>query len=436
MRPKSVLKLFIIGGLIFAAGFIFLNYFFITKTRNLVFDFLNQQKTATSTALKPAEITKKTITDIEPQQPLVNPPSEIKAIYATSWSASSAKKMTTLINLIKSTELNAIVIDVKDFSGFVTYDTDLDLVKKYNSKEVRMPRINALIKQLHDNNIYAIARVAVFQDPRLALARPDLALHSSTTKKVWLDAKGLSWIDPAAEEAWDYNIAIAKDVLTRGFDEINFDYIRFASDGKLDDIEYPFWDEVTPLRVIIKNFFAYLRAQLPNDVISADLFGLVTVNKDDLGIGQYFESALPYFNYIAPMVYPSHYNAGFIGYKNPAAYPYEVIKYSLDSAVKRMAAYKQKLWLAAGTSTPESALPPIAKLRPWLQDFDLGAVYTPAMIRSEIQAVYDSECSPSSPVENRDAQICDSSDSLRNKFGGWMLWDAANNYTKEALLAE
>ncbi len=418
MRPKSVLKLLLIGGLVFAAGFIFLNYFLISRTRNLVFNFINQQGNATSSLTQPVSPSKKVIADIEPQQPLANPPATIKAVYVTGWSAGNTKKIAALINLIKSTELNAVVIDIKDFSGFITYNTDLDLVKKYNSKEVRIPQLNALIKELHDNNIYAIARLAVFQDPRLALARPDLALHSSSTQKVWYDKSGLAWIDPAAQEAWQYNVVIAKDALTRGFDEINFDYIRFASDGKLNDIQYPFWNGVTPLRTIIKNFFAYVRGQMPDATLSADLFGLTTVNTDDLGIGQYFENALPYFNYIAPMVYPSHYNYGFIGYQNPALHPYEVIKYSLDSAISRMIAFKKKLQLAAGTSTPASALPPIAKLRPWLQDFNLGATYTPAMIRSEIQAVYDS------------------ASTTPEFLNGWMLWDAANNYTKGALMTE
>src|SRR3989344_5797822 len=182
-------------------------------------------------------------TDIAPQKPLLNPPAIIKAVYATSWSAGSPKKMNYLIDLIKNTELNAIVIDIKDFSGFVAYDTEVDLVKQYNAREYRIPKINSLIKELHDAGIYVIARVSIFQDPRLALARPDLALMSSSTGAVWKDKLGLSWIDPSSRDAWDYNIAIAREALERGFDELNFDYIRFPSDGDLADIKYPFWQK-------------------------------------------------------------------------------------------------------------------------------------------------------------------------------------------------
>ncbi|MEK9201846.1 MAG: putative glycoside hydrolase, partial [Patescibacteria group bacterium] len=128
-------------------------------------------------------------------------------------------------------------------------------------------------------------------------------------------------------------------------------------------------------------------------VISADLFGMTTTNTDDLNIGQVLERTLPYFDYIAPMVYPSHYPKTFLGFSNPAEKPYEVIKYSLDSAVTR------------ASTTPQ-------KIRPWLQDFDLGAVYTKEMVRAQIQATYDAGLT------------------------SWMLWDAANTYTRGALLPE
>ncbi len=360
--------------------------------------------------------------DIEPQKPLENPPEIIKAVYATGWSAGSVRKMNYLIDLIKETELNALVIDIKDFSGYVLYNTDLEAVKNYNALEVRIPKINTLIKRLHDEGIYVIARLSVFQDPRLALARPDLALMSSSTGAVWQDNKGLAWIDPAARESWDYNIAIAKDVLARGFDEINFDYIRFASDGNLDDIVYPFWDGKTFKQEIIRQFFEYLRKELEGAVISADLFGLVTVDAHDMGIGQHLEYALPYFDYLSPMVYPSHYFKGFIGYQNPAQFPYEVVKYSLDQAIKRHIAYSKtqivnptSIQIASSTELLATSHKLLAKFRPWLQDFDLGADYNAEMVRKQIQAAYDA---------------ASSTPELSN---GWMLWNPANIYTHEAL---
>lgn len=350
--------------------------------------------------------------DIEPQQPLLNPPAQIKAIYLTNWSAGSQKKLDYVFKLIKDTELNAAVIDIKDFSGYVGYNTDLELPKRYDAIELRIPYLNKLIKRFHDEGIYLIGRISVFQDQQLAIARPDLALRSSSTQAVWRDYKGLTWLDAASQEVWDYNIAIAQEILDRGFDEANFDYIRFASDGKLSDIVYPFWDETTLKTHIIRDFFRYLREQLPDAKLSADLFGLITVNTDGLGIGQHLEYALPYFDAIAPMVYPSHYFKNFIGYQNPAEHPYEVVKYSLDTAVKRIKNYELEIKNEIGTTT---LLPRMAKLRPWLQDFDLGADYDAQKVISQIQATYDA--ASSSP----------------EFFDGWMIWNAGNVYTREAL---
>jgi len=345
-----------------------------------------------------------TVADIEPQNPLANPPEIIKAVYATSWSASSETKLNYLIDLINETELNAIVIDIKDFSGLVLYDIDFEDVEEYEAKEVRILRINALIKRLHDEGIYVIARQTVFQDPALVAARPDLAVRNNVTGGVWEDRKGLSWIDPASKEAWDYNIAIARDASNRGFDEINFDYIRFPSDGDLSVMSFPFYDIDTTLKKdVIGDFFGYLRSGLDGVVISADLFGLVTVNYDGLGIGQVIEDAYRNFDYVSPMVYPSHYAKGFIGYSNPATQPYEVVNYSIEIADTRL----NSLQNATGTA------PVFSQLRPWLQDFDLGADYTSDMVRAQITAVNDVDPSI-----------------------GWMLWDPRNNYTRGALHTE
>jgi len=346
--------------------------------------------------------------DIEPQKPLLNAPTIIKAIYSTNWSASNEKKLQYFINLIKQTELNAIVIDVKDFSGYVAYNTNLELPKKYNAIELRIPKLNKLIKRLHDEGIYVIARISVFQDQMLAQARPDLALYSSTTSAMWHDNKGLSWMDTAAPEVWDYNASIAQEILERGMDEVNFDYIRFASDGNLNDIRHPFWDEKTLKISVVRDFFKYLRGRLPDAVISADLFGLSTVSTDGLGIGQHLEYALPYFDAIAPMLYPSHYFKDFIGFTNPADYPYEVVKYSMDRAVVR----------ALDLKFTASTTPMNARFRPWLQDFDLGADYDAAKVTAQIKAVNDATAA------------------TPELFGGWMLWNPSNIYTKEALLTE
>jgi hypothetical protein len=359
--------------------------------------------------------------DAPPSAPLANPPSLVKGIYATSWSAGSEKKLNYLISLIDETELNAIIIDIKDYSGYVSYASDIPEVQQYHAIDLRIPKLNALLAKLHDHGIYTIARVSVFQDSKLAVARPDLALVASSTGTVWKDQKGVSWIDAASKEAWEYNASIAREAFERGFDEVNFDYVRFPSDGALSDISYPVWDGKVPRAKVIRDFWAYLREALPGKHISADLFGLTTVNKDDLGIGQHLEYAFPAFDTIAPMVYPSHYYANSFGFPNPANHPYEIIRASMDKAFARLvaahAAYDAAL---TATTTLPSAIPkePIAKFRPWLQDFNLGATYDAEKVRAQIQATYDS------------------ASSTPELFGGWMLWSPSNVYTKGALLAE
>ncbi len=358
-------------------------------------------------------------TDIGPQKPLQNPPSVIRAVYLTSWSGGSRKRIEYVLNLAREGAINAVVIDIKDYSGYLAYEVANPEVAKYRTFENRVPRINTLLKTLHDAGIYAIGRITVFQDPLFARARPDLAVHdlakmNSTSSEafnsidsLWQDGKKLNWMDPAARGAWEYNAAIARDAAERGFDELNFDYIRFPSDGNLDLAVFPFWDEHIPQHAVIRNFFEYLRSALPNVKLSADLFGFAAIRKDDLGIGQRIEDAFPYFDYLAPMVYPSHYDPGFLGFADPAMYPYEVISHSLKEMDARRAA------LLSATSTRVSG--PIAKIRPWLQDFELNGVpYDAVMVGKEIQATKDS---------------------LPDGYSGFMLWSPTNVYTKEALLS-
>ncbi len=337
---------------------------------------------------------------IEPGKPLANPPSEVKAIYATGWTAGSSLRVDYLKKVIAETDANAVVIDLKDYAGAISYKTGDARISMYGGEENRISDIRKLVADLHANNIYVIGRITTFQDPVLAQKRPDIAVKDSKGN-LWGDNKKLYWIDPSAKDAWDYNINLAKNAFNVGFDEINFDYVRFPSDGNLGATVYPVTDlKTTTKSAAVKSFFKYVRESLPGKTISADLFGLVTVNKDDMGIGQILENAFPYFDYIAPMVYPSHYASGFDGYKNPADYPYEVVNYSLASAEKRLAAAKAK--------DPSIN----AKIRPWLQDFSLGAVYDAEKVKAQITA-------------SKDAGSV-----------GWMLWSPKNIYTKEAILSQ
>ena len=347
----------------------------------------------------PIELPKVQLT---PQGQLASPPETIKAVYLTSWSGGSATRINYVIDLAKTTEVNAVVIDIKDFSGELAYDTAVPEVELYNGENIKIWNMASTVRRLHDAGIYVIARVTVFQDPVLANARPDLAVQSKQGQGIWKDYKGLSWIDPSAKEAWNYTVAIAQDAAARGFDEINFDYIRFPSDGDLKDMTFPSADGTKTRKETMKEFFAYLEQNLQGITISADLFGLSTSSRDDLGIGQVIEDAYWHFDYVYPMVYPSHYANGYNGYANPAEYPYEVVHLSMQQAQARLVA----LQLANPNQT-------FAKLRPWVQDFDLGADYDSLMVQAQIQAA---------------------ADALGQNFSGFLVWAPTNWYTQQALL--
>ena len=321
-------------------------------------------------------------------------PEVVKGIYMTSCVASMPSWREKLVKIADETEINSIIIDIKDYTGTISFKSDNSLLET-GGKGCVVSDMAEFVDSLHKKNIYAIARITVFQDPYYTNKRPDMAIKKASDKTIWKDRKGLSFIDVGAKEYWDYIVALAEESYTKiGFDELNFDYIRFPSDGDMKNIYYTFSNDREKADVL-KDFFSYLHDKLEGTgvIMSADLFGMTTTNKDDLNIGQILEYAEPYFDYIAPMVYPSHYPSGFKNYKNVNAHPYEIVKFSMDEASKR---------LIAASSTPD-------KLRPWLQDFDYPVTYTADMVRKQKQAVYDAGLS------------------------SWMLWDPANKYTPEAL---
>ncbi|MFA5021580.1 MAG: putative glycoside hydrolase [Patescibacteria group bacterium] len=335
------------------------------------------------------------ITGNQPTFEVLNRPQKIenKGIYLTAYTAGMKQRRQELVNLIKTTELNSIVIDVKDYSGKIFFDANLPLADKIKSKEIRIPDLDQWVAELKKQGIYTIARIVVFQDPYLAEKRPDIALKSKAGG-TWRDRKGLSWVDPTQRLVWDYNMDLAKEAVRLGFDEVNFDYIRFPSDGDIKQIVYANLDNNSfeaKSRAMAK-FYNYVNQSLTfyPIITSADLFGMVLWRKDGLNIGQTLEDAALNFDYVCPMVYPSHYPPNFQGFANPADHPYEVVYQSLIRA-------------------KDDLKPAKAKMRPWLQDFDMGAEYTPQMIRAQIQASYDSNSV------------------------GWLLWNASNRYTAAAL---
>lgn len=323
-------------------------------------------------------------------------PTPVKAVYLTSWVAGTPSLRNRLVTLIDSTELNSVVIDVKDYTGRIAFMTDDTILNESGAVEERIKDIKDFVRSLHEKDIYVIGRVSVFQDMYFVGQYPEFAVHRKFDGRVWKDRKGIGWLEVGATPVWEYAVRIARAAHAVGFDEINFDYIRFPSDGDMGDISYRHFDPAKETRAqALKRFYAYLSLELGplNLPISADLFGLTTTSFDDLGIGQVLADAAPYFDYLAPMVYPSHFASGFLNFSNPAAHPYEVVRHSMSEAAQR---------LTAASSTP-------VKLRPWLQDFDLGADYTAEMIRAQIQATYDAGLT------------------------SWMLWSPSNRYTSAAL---
>ncbi len=335
--------------------------------------------------------------DLPRQIAHIKTPEQVKGIYISSWVAGTKDWRDDLIKFVSGSELNSVIIDVKDYSGKISFKPLDQNLLAMNSYENRIPDIDELIKKLHNENIYVIARISVFQDGFLAQSNPRLAVKSKKGG-IWKDNKAVAWLDPANPEVWDYVIKISKEAEKRGFDEVNFDYIRFPSDGKLENMKFDFWDGKTTKSEVIKSFFVYLNENLKDTKIpkSADLFGLTTWRSDDMNIGQVLENAIPYFDYVSPMVYPSHYPPGFDGWKNPAEHPYEIILTSLNKGAQRL--------VAAGFSP--------LKIRPWLQDFDMGAVYDALMIKKQKQAVYDAG------------------------LNSFLIWDPSNKYTRAAYYAK
>lgn len=303
-----------------------------------------------------------------PQEP--TPAPVVHGVYSTGWIAGSTKFFPRLLTFVKQANINALVVDVKDDTGTISYTSNIPLAKATNASERKIPNFPQFMETLKQSNVYPIARIVAFKDPHLAKARPDLAIRNKEGG-IWYDRKGQSWVDPNNREVWDYLVAIGKEAAAAGFKEIQYDYVRFASDGKLSNIVYPYSTGL-PKAQVIKNFLAYARKQLEpyGIVLSADVFGLVCSVPDDLGIGQQLELIADEVDYISPMVYPSHFYAGTYGIANPNSKPYETVLRSMQDAQKRIAGKR-------------------AKLRPWLQDFSLGYPYGRAELQAQLTALRD-----------------------------------------------
>jgi hypothetical protein len=344
-----------------------------------------------------------------------------------------------LVSYIEETELNSIIIDIKDYTGTIAVPTTNPILADGQlGSGCKISDIKEFIEVLHSKGIYVIGRITVFQDPLYAKLHPTLAVHRLSARETpWEDYKGLSFIDVGATTYWEYIVALAKESHNiLGFDELNFDYVRYPSDGPMSDVYYTHSggeSHKVERAVELEKFFAYLHTEMmkPNaygerPVLSADLFGMTATNYDDLTIGQVLERALPYFDAIAPMVYPSHYPTGFLGFANVNDHSYEIVNYSMAKAVERAVGTTTKIPSMAYTKIVQEAtfaedgteLTPAAvyyekpaystaKLRAWIQDFDYGGDYDVPEINDQIRA-------------NRDAGVT----------GGYMIWSPSNRYTR------
>jgi hypothetical protein len=317
-----------------------------------------------------------------------------KALYLSAFGAANKKIMHNAKHLIHSTQINALVIDVKMDRGQIAFYSSSPVAREIGAlKMVRFQNLKHFIHQLKQDGIYTIARVVCFKDTPFVRTFPYAGVKY-TNSALYRDREGSYWIDPSYKKAWNYILTIAEESAKAGFDEIQFDYVRFPDKrGLRFSVENRESERVR----IISEFLEYARSRLTpyNVFIAADIFGYVCWNDADLGIGQRVDAMAPYVDYISPMLYPSSFQVGIPGYKNPVAANYQIVKHSLDKALEK-----------SGGS-------PLG-FRPWLQAFRDYAFdrrnYGKKEISEQIRASED--------------------------FGssGWMLWNARNIYTTDGII--
>ncbi|MDQ2087578.1 putative glycoside hydrolase [Herbivorax sp. ANBcel31] len=333
-----------------------------------------------------------------------------RAVYITGASAGNEAFLNNIINLIKTTELNAVVLDIKE-DGKVNYKSDIKSVrdiKAYNN----LYDVDSVLKKLKDNDIYVIGRLVCFRDNYLARKRGDLAIKSHDGS-IWKENNAIAWTNPFNREVWEYNIEIAKEAVDKGFDEIQFDYVRFPTASSK---EVYYGEDVPPKADAISDFLKKAASVLHKKgaLVSADIFAIVCESSGDTeGIGQVLERVGMDIDYISPMIYPSHYandSKGMMGngvgqsingvvFTAPDLQPYEVVYNVLEKTKNRISKVEGYR----------------ADVRPYLQGFTASYLpkgyyqtYGPKQIKQQIKAVYDAG------------------------FEEWIIWEAGNNYMEES----
>jgi hypothetical protein len=325
------------------------------------------------------------------------PPHSVRAAYLTYYGVADRGIRQRVLDLVSRTELNAVVIDVKGDRGMIPYRTGVQAAIDAGAQgPVIIKDFEEQLAGWKAQGIYTIARIVAFKDNLRATTRPDLAIIDTHTGKPWIDRENLAWVDPFREENWDYLIAVAKEAVAKGFDEVQFDYVRFPTDGKLSAARYSQPNNATTRLPAIAAFLAKARRELgpTGAFLGADVFGYTAFNSNDTDIGQRIEELSAHLDYMCPMVYPSGYHLGIPGVRNPMKNPYEVVKESVRL-------------------TRQRSQNPAMQVRPWLQDFKDYAfdkrIFGPGEVSAQIRAANDAGAS------------------------GWMLWNPRNDYTAAAL---
>lgn len=326
---------------------------------------------------------------------------KVKGIYV-SGPIAGHERMDELIELVDETELNAMVIDVKNDEGRITYKMQTDTVLEIGAGVGYIRDIDELIKKCKEKDIYLIARIVAFRDPYLAEQRPELAVKT-LSGETFRDKNGLAWVNPYKKEVWDYLMEVAKGAIASGFDEIQFDYIRFSTDLSAGETTFgPEAETISKIDIITQfTEYAYETLAPLGAYVAADVFGTVIDNESDQAIvGQDYVQMAQHLDYICPMVYPSHYVNGAYGIPIPDAEPYRTIQAAMNASAK-----------ALDSVSKENR----AKVRVWLQSFTAGWVsghisYGREQIRDQIKGAYDTG------------------------YEEWILWNASVNYQRDSLL--
>ena len=318
-----------------------------------------------------------------------------RALYAPSAIFEGTGRLDAMLDLIDRTEVNAMVIDVKETAGNLYWATDLPAAKAVGAvMETPLLKLDEVLPKLKERGIYTIARMVVMKDNTLGNARPDLAVRNAATGEPWRDYRGGVWLDPYNAGVAEYIAALAADLAKKGFDEVQLDYVRFFSDGDYATADTNLPNTQSFRLPAVRRLFRVVSDSLmtTHAFFSADVFPISFIATDDQGIGQRPEVIMPYVDYFSPMVYPSHYGPYTFGFANPNDHPYEVI----NETLKIMNEERKGLRMV---------------IRPWIQDFGFGPFrpYTASQVLQEIQAASD------------------------NGAEGWMIWNASAHFTESAL---